>query len=357
MRRALFLGLLVSLAPASVAAADGLPVAGVDPGESGVTTPGADVRYVTMKAGERTLVARVRRDGGRVLRARALRGRFTVPAVALDGSAGGLSADGATLVLIQPRAGFPRAETPLVALDARRLIVRNRIALEGDFSLDAISPGGATLYLIHYLSRRDPTRYEVRAYDLHAGRLLPEPVVDPREPGEDMRGYPMTRATSPDGRWEYTLYDGAEHPFIHALDTVGREAVCIDLDALAGHENLYDVRLGGGRGELAVRDGATTLAVVDLGTFRVGPPPAAPRPLADDDPPPWTLIGSIAAALLLGAVALLAARRSVPEVPPVGEDHGDAGGVGGLDDLVVTDRPSRLDDRGDAGVDRELGAV
>ena len=47
-----------------------------------------------------------------------------------------------------------------------------------------------------------------------------------------MRGQPLTRATSPDGRWAYTLYDGAgKEPFIHALDTSTRSARCIDLDA------------------------------------------------------------------------------------------------------------------------------
>jgi hypothetical protein len=264
---------------------------------------------VTIKVGDDTLVARVRREGGQVLRTRAMDGLFTVPAVARDGTAGGLSADRATLVLIRPRARFPREQTPLVVLDTRRLLVRDRITLKGDFSFDAISPDGSTLYLIHYLSKRDPTRYEVRAYDVRAGRLESEPIVDPREPGENMRGYPITRATSPDGRWEYTLYDGAEHPFIHALDTLDREAVCIDLDTFPGLDDLDDLRLGVGRGTLSVRDGASPLAVVDLATFRAGPPRAATRPPRASSPP-WPLIASIAAALLLVGAAALAARRT-----------------------------------------------
>jgi len=73
----------------------------------------------------------------------------------------------------------------------------------------ALSPDGATLYLIQYTSRRDPTRYEVRAYDLPRDRLRPGAIVDPREPDERMRGFPITRSTSRDGRWAYTLYDGA----------------------------------------------------------------------------------------------------------------------------------------------------
>ena len=47
-----------------------------------------------------------------------------------------------------------------------------------------------------------------------------------------MSGLPMSRAPrAASGRWAYTLYDGAgEHPFVHALDTEQRTAVCIDLD-------------------------------------------------------------------------------------------------------------------------------
>src|SRR3954449_7200612 len=99
MRRALLITTMLLLMPVSEASADGLPVGGVNAGPSGATTPRASVRYVTIRVGNRTLVARVRRDGGQVLRSRALRGLFTVPAVALDGTAGGLSADRATLVL------------------------------------------------------------------------------------------------------------------------------------------------------------------------------------------------------------------------------------------------------------------
>ena len=136
------------------------------------------------------------------------------------------------------------------------------VALRGDFSFDALSPDGRLLYLIHYLSRRDPTRYEVRAYDVPAGRLLPAPIVDPREADERMRGLPITRVASADGRWHYTLYDGAgSHPFIHALDTVGRTAVCIDLDGIAGRQDLYDLRLGlRGRRGLAVLAAGEPLA-------------------------------------------------------------------------------------------------
>lgn len=219
------------------AQADGLPVLGVDAGATGVAIPGAPDRYVTIPAGSNTALARVSQNGGRILASRILRGTFTIPAVAYDGSAGGLSGDGQTLVLISPRAAFPRAETTFALIDTPQLAPRGRIRLRGDFSFDAISPRGTSLYLIQYTSALDPTQYLVRNYDLTARHLVAAPVVDPHETGEKMRGQPLTRATSRDGRWAYTLYDGAgKTPFIHALDTRRDTARCIDLDALTGKD-------------------------------------------------------------------------------------------------------------------------
>jgi hypothetical protein len=313
MRRSLGIALIASaLVPAS-ATADGLPI-GVDAGGGGVTTAGASERYVTLPARGSTVVARVRRDGGEVVRSRALRGTFVIPAVALDGTASGLSADGRTLVLIRPRAAFPRSRTQFAVLDAHGLKLRERIRMRGDFSYDAMSPDGRTLYLIQYLSRRDPTRYAVRAMDLRSGRLARDPIVDPREPDERMRGFPITRATSAGGRWEYTLYDGAgSHPFVHALDTVGRTATCIDLDALAGHGDLAALRLAFDGGKLIVRDPTGPLLAVDRATFRVSEPAAparvAPSPPRDGSGAPWALLGVAAAVAIAGGAALAVRRR------------------------------------------------
>ena len=45
-----------------------------------------------------------------------------------------------------------------------------------------------------------------------------------------MGGYPITQLRRPDGM-VFTLYRGAEHPFIHALSSIDAWAVCIDLPA------------------------------------------------------------------------------------------------------------------------------
>jgi hypothetical protein len=277
MRRTIFLApvfvaaLVAALVPAA-AGADGLPVLGVDVGSSGVASGPEGARYVTIPAGSRTIVERVAQDGGQVLASRSLPGTFTIPAVAYDGSAGGLSADATTLVLIEPRTSFPRATTRLLVLGSDSLRPRRFVKLKGDFSFDAVSPDGSWLYLIHYVAPNDPTRYLVQAYDLRRGRLLKAPITDPHEPGEKMRGNPLSRAMSSDGRWAYTVYDGAgATPFVHALDTVARSARCIDLDGVPKGTDLWQLRLvidATGR-QLVVRNRTTPLLLVDLRTMRV----------------------------------------------------------------------------------------
>jgi hypothetical protein len=274
MRRVLAGIAVAAFVAAGVARGDGLPVLGIDVGATGVVASSGEERYVTVPAGSNTVVERVGTGDGVVLSSALLPGALTVPAVAYDGSAGGLSGDGRTLVLIQPRQRFPRKRTRLAVLDTRNFVPWRWIELRGDFSFDAVSPEGALVYLIQYTQPSDPTRYVVRAYDVHAGRLLRQPVVDPTEPGEKMRGNPISRASSARGRWAYTLYDGAGGtPFLHALDTARRTARCIDLDELAGR-NVSALRLRldeQGHTLRVVSRGARVLGV-DTRTFAVDVP-------------------------------------------------------------------------------------
>jgi hypothetical protein len=148
--------------------------------------------------------------------------------------------------------------------------------VSGYVTVDGISRDGHWLYLIHYRSLRDLTDYEVRAYDLRARHLIAKPIVDPREPEEKMQGTPVTRTTSADGRWAYTLYDrGDAAPFIHALDTEGRTARCIDLDDLSGGLSERRLTLIDGGATLRVDGPAGPLALVDTHTFKVRRPRAA----------------------------------------------------------------------------------
>jgi hypothetical protein len=299
---------LLALLPAS-AAADGLPAAGID--ARPLALSGGQVEYRTERAGRDTRLVESARYGG-PLRERLLRGAYSIPAVAYDGSASGLSADGRTLVLISPRRRYPRDWTTFAVVDVERLRVSRHIRLRGDFSFDAVSPDAGTIYLIRYSSRA-VTDYEVRAYDMRAPRLLAKPVVDPSEPDEPMTGVPVTRAASRDGRWAYTLYDSRKHPFVHALDTERRTAVCIDLDDL---HNVWGatLELRGPRLEVVGRSGRV-LASIDTATHRIVEPEDA-RSTEDADTSWLPLAGPTGALLLLLAgLGRLALRRRAASAP------------------------------------------
>lgn len=256
------------------AAAGGGPSPGVSWGWDGVVAPGHRVRYVAVPSNRYTVVAAVRVLGGRVLRWTSIPGTYGIPLVTQLRAPGGLSHDGRTLVLAsQPANPGPHAITRFAVLDTHTLQLqpvtslraRPRISLRGSFSFDAISPDGSTLYLIQYTSARNYDRYRVRAYDIARERLLPGAIVDKREPDEAMTGMPVDRATSSGGRWAYTLYARqGRAPFVHALDTVRREAYCVDLPLRMNLQRQFRLRLAlRSANELRVRSGPRTLAVVD----------------------------------------------------------------------------------------------
>jgi hypothetical protein len=310
MRRRLFiLAVIAACGFAPGARADGGPGVAETADLGGLATP-TGFRYTVVDSPKISVLVRIG-PRGRIVAEKYLPGRFGIPAVGYEGSPIGLSDDARTLVLVRPRMSFPRSHTRFLILETPGLYIRENVVLDGDFTFDAMSPDGSMLYFIHYLSRKDPGRYEVRAFDREAGRLVPKPIVDRREPDEEMRGSPISRVSSADGRWAYTLYDGAgKAPFLHALDTVGMAARCIDLDGLAGRDDLPYLRLrrdGDGNVEV-VKDGRPLL-VVDTRSFGVSEPGGSPS----QGGAPWFPIGAGAVALLAAAAAsLLVLRRRRP---------------------------------------------
>src|SRR5947209_13645181 len=101
---------LVALQSPGLARAAGQPTLGyAAPGQS-VRSGDGTHRYLASPHGSTTMVQSIAADG---ILAHAIPGRFMVPMVALDGSLGGLSGDGRTLVLTRPRSNFPEASTQL----------------------------------------------------------------------------------------------------------------------------------------------------------------------------------------------------------------------------------------------------
>lgn len=261
---------VAALAASGVATADaqkgGPATAGVLDGGQGVVSPDGKVRYVTVTTGRQTIVSFVRVAGGQVIRWRLVPGYFGVPLVGLDGTTDGISQDGRTLVLASP--GADRTQFALV--DTRTLKLR-RISLRGTWSYDAISPDGSVLYLIQYSGIGASPAYKVRAYDVTARRLFARAIVD-RDIGERlMRGWALTRKTSSDGRWAYTLYARQKHePFVHALDTVRRQAYCIDVPLDLKHREQMTLRLSLRADRmLHIRQGRANVAAIDTRTFVV----------------------------------------------------------------------------------------
>jgi DNA-binding beta-propeller fold protein YncE len=222
-------------------------------------SPDGKLRYETdARKGRTTLDAL--REGRRVHTA-SLRGLYGFPLPTNDSNEG-VSHDGRTLVL----AGLGSLGR-FAVLDAGSLRIRRNLTLRGQFTYDALSPNARTLYLIQHVS--PPDRYYVRAYDLTRGRLLKQIVFDTREKSV-MRGSPVSRATGPSGRWVYTLYGRSNGTlFVHALDTVDRHAVCIDLPRRVTQDAMQHLRLKLTPGVLSVRNGTSKVAVIDTKTLRL----------------------------------------------------------------------------------------
>lgn len=284
---ALFLAVLLFGPGAERAAAKG---AGTMAAPGGVEATGSPHRYYALDprmAGAPTVIQRIDGRRGRIDRWWYLPGDYFVPAVAYDGSGGGLSADGSTLVLGRLKHEYPARETRFAVLDTEMRLRHpyrprrerseraiRRIDLPGAFSFHAISPDGSIAYLTEFVApKKSIAEFEVRALDLETGELRSEPLPETGRRPRWMKGLPITRADSRDGRWAYTLYDGyGGVPFLLALDTVAGETFWIDLPQLKERHELYLI-------ELDLIDGGRYLVLANGSPAHGLPPP--PRLFVD----------------------------------------------------------------------------
>jgi hypothetical protein len=288
-------------------------------GGTGVATHDGKLHYVTITDGARgTLLETVRSADSSVGPWIRFKGSWGIPSVGAVAPTGqGLSRDGRTLVLAA-NAGPYTSRSRFLILNVPRMTIRQRVTLAGSFSYDALSPDGSRLYVVQYAAgwSGDFEHYVVRAYDLRRQRLLPGKIVDRKEKEETMAGSPLTRATSADGRWVYTLYaKPSGQPFVHALDTVAAIAHCVDLPTPPG-------RAGFPNATLSLLDHGRTLAVgrkgrpwrdIAVGTWRVFHPDRA----GSGFPSAWVGAGIGSGLALLAAGALRLRRRRGQEL----EEH------------------------------------
>jgi len=262
---------VLALVTGTALAAKGGPAPGVTVGWDGTVDSTGAVRYVALTAAKTTTIAAVRTSDGRVLRYGTIRGGFGIPLVAFDGTAEGVSRDGTTLVVADAAARTD--ETRFAVLRTSTLRLAKAIRLPGRWAYDALSPDGRTLYATQYLGTGADPRYLVRSVSLVSGKAFGAPLVDEREPDEEMNGSPWARVRSANGAWAYTLYAKPNGTgFVHALDTSRRRAFCVDLPWRTSAQRLAAVRLSlaeGGRALELAKPGGSRLAVVDTTTFKV----------------------------------------------------------------------------------------
>ncbi len=248
-----FLIALLALAGAAGARAVGPALWTVDQVAQGDTQY---VAHLDKKTGVTTIAAR---SGDRAAGTVAVKGRWGFQVVTLAGDAAGLSENGRVLVASGPQANPAGLSSPsrFLVLRTSPLAVSQTITLPGSYTVDALSPDGATLFLIQHVEiAGDLSRYRVRAYDLRAHRLLPGVIADKRQAGWTMRGYPIARTATTNESSVFTLYQpNGNYPFIHALDTVHGTAVCIGLPLSWTDQTVLE------GAKLAVSDDGTRLVV------------------------------------------------------------------------------------------------
>jgi hypothetical protein len=283
-------------------------------GGLGILAHGGKNRFVAMPTGGGTAIARIAVHGGAVRGWATLDGQWGIPQPTLSAHLEGLTRDGRRLIVAT--VGF-RSPTQFAVIDTKSLRVRDRFKLNGRFAYDALSPDGRTLYLIQYIDADNISRYIVRAYDLDQHRLLPGRIADKTQLGWVMEGFAVTRVTSADGRWVYTLFTrSGGYPFVHALDAVNGTAHCIGLPWHGSNQDaLASMRMklvnGGTALALHWRSGRPWLTV-HTGTWRITHDHAGGGFAWG-----WTIGGAVAAILaVLGAAAVVLVRQTRKEAVP-----------------------------------------
>ena len=191
--------------------------------------------YTAVPLNGETLISVINTQTGETIRSFSVHGSYATAAYGYDNAV--VSATGQWLAL---RHYTPVNDTTTVVLintQAGKLL--KTISLSGNYTLDALSPGGKALYLLEKLHDA-PGHYYVRVYDVDGNSLIETPIVDKTAStagDPNMSGLALARQELTNGTQAYTLYIDAIHniAFIHVLPlndqiqpTIAR---CIDLPA------------------------------------------------------------------------------------------------------------------------------
>src|SRR5256884_965296 len=239
-----------------------------------IGTPAADwSRYyvVTQLTGSAQLKA-IDPASGRTIAQTTIPSGYSLPNIAFQGPTAGISPNGQWLALTK---SSPSVTNFLLGSSSLGDSFKT-IRVNGDFVFDALSNDGNSLYLIQKM--KDPNHYQVRLYDVAAGALMLQPVVDKREPNEPMNGIRGDSVADPAGNPVYTVYIRDAGPVIHAHPMSQPFAFCVDLPP-STHANDMEMQF---HWSLAVsRDGgslyATNGALGTVAVMTTGDAPAVVR--------------------------------------------------------------------------------
>jgi hypothetical protein len=217
---------LVALALVPIASAAFPGPYGLQDGK-GVLSNDGTLRFIATKSAGDTLVKAISTKDGSVMASRTFAGQLGIPTLQYGKVGEGVSRDGKSFVL--ETAGLADTSQFLL-VSTSDLSTLDSFTLKGTYAFDALSPNGSMMYLIQHKTTQDVEHYIVRGYDLQTHTLLPQRIADKAQESWVMQGWAVTRATSPTGRWVYTLYaNPGGYPFVHALDTVNSVAHCVGL--------------------------------------------------------------------------------------------------------------------------------
>jgi hypothetical protein len=258
------IALLAALVLAPVAQAGGNNPAGL---QDDVGALAGDVRYIASKDGANTMISAVRAKDGSVLRTLEVSGQWGIPRIDAGAS---LSFDGKTLVLAPTE--LSATSSTFKVVDTASLRVRKTVSLRGNYAFDALSPKAGMLFLVKY-SGGDTSHYVVKAMNLGTGKLLPGRVADKTQDSWVMQGFPVTRISSAEGRWVYTLYaNPGGYGFVHALDTVKLSAHCVGIPWKGSSDRQWAMRLAlrsDGRLGVNWQETGRPYVAIDVSTWKV----------------------------------------------------------------------------------------
>ena len=219
--------------------------------------------YTANPANGQTTISVINTQSGTKMHTFTIPGAYSTASASYDSAV--LSANGQWMALRE--LGQSANVTTIALVDTQVGKTTQTIHLNGDFTLDAISPAGKALYLLQKLNDT-PGHYYVRVYNAGENVLEDTPIVDKTAsyPSGDpnMTGVALTRQVSNAGTFAYTLYIDTRrnYAFIHELPLNDQVyptiAHCIDLPVGKSADLLhfYTLALSPDGGTLYAANGA-----------------------------------------------------------------------------------------------------